>query len=369
MKSRFAITQRVLLLAVALPLGSAVVSVAAPPNRDVETSGKVCVTLRPPLRNTFDVLCIADVAELSGGSESLRRRIAILDIEDSPPAGESLKVTAQQIEFRLRLAGIDPQLVTIRGSTVSPAGTKTVTAASQSSKAQTATFLASHSRTETPAEAEPMVLDAAKECLKKQLPWPEESIEVRLTQPLPRELRDAFRSTGTTCAAELRTTGTPLGRVVLRIVFKTSDQRPLDVSVPFDVRHFDDVIVTTKPIAQGQVIVASDLEFGRQDVTQATGFCTSSIALVGQKAKRILPAAHVVRAVDVEPVPRVTAPPLVKRRDRVKIIARGGAFLFEMIGEAQQDGRVGEWINVKNVAWNTVVHGRVLSATEVEVTE
>ena len=138
MKSRFAITQRVLLLAVALPLGSAVVSVAAPPNRDVETSGKVCVTLRPPLRNTFDVLCIADVAELSGGSESLRRRIAILDIEDSPPAGESLKVTAQQIEFRLRLAGIDPRLVTIRGSTVSPAGTKTVTAASQSSKAQTA---------------------------------------------------------------------------------------------------------------------------------------------------------------------------------------------------------------------------------------
>lgn len=362
-----------LLMAVVLPFGITVVCVAAPPGHDVESSGKVSVTLRPPPRTTFGVLRIADLAELSGGSESLRQRIAALDVEDAPAAGESLDVTSPQIEFRLRLAGIDPRLVTIRGSTVR-ASARPISGMSKPGKPQSSTLLASHSRAVTAAnlkssDAEQVVLAAAKECLKMQLPWPEEDIEVQLTQPLPRELREALSATATTCSAELRSTGTTLGRIVLRIVSKTPDQRTLDVSIPFDVRHFEEVVVTTKPIAQGHVIALSDLEFGRQDVTQTTGFCTSPDQLIGQKAKRILPAAHVVKAVDVEPVPRAVAPLLVKRRDRVKAIARSGALVVVMVAEAQQDGRAGELIKVKNLDSNAVVHGRVLSATEVEVTD
>ncbi len=322
---------------------------------------RVMITLRPQTRTLSDVVRIVDVADLSGGDEALRERIAALDLDDAPAASESLDISPRQIEFRLRLAGVDPRLVSIRGSTL-PASTNKL------AKAQTVVQLASQSRTANMhLSTEQAVLAAVQACLKKQLPWPEEDIVVQLVQPLPRELRDS--PTSATFSAEWRSTGTPLGRITLQIVRQVTGQRTLEVALPFEVRHFEKVLVTSQPIARGQVIVASDLEFGRQDVTQLTGFSSSSDQLVGQKAKRILPAAHVLKTGDLEPVVRVVGPPIVKRLDRVKVIAHSGALHVEMAGEAQKEGRAGDVIKVKNIHSNALISARVLSASEVEVVD
>lgn len=377
MASRIAMTQRLLTwLATALPF--AVVCMAAPPDHGDGSLGAVRMELRPPTRAIADVVRIADVADLSGGDESLRQRIADLDLEDAPQASQSLKVTAPQLEFRLRLAGIDPRLVSIRGSAVSVSGKgaaiRSASFSNRPDEPKASTPLPSRSQAEgqpvAASETEQALLAAVKERLKKQLPWPEENIVVQLAQPLPRELRDESpHSESATYSAELRSSGTPLGRVVARILRKAPGQRTVDVSVSVDVRHFEEVVVATKPLARGHLIAASDLVMGWHDVTQLTGYCTSPEQLVGQKAKRILPAEQIVRAVDVELVARAAEPALVKRRDRVKVIARSGALLVTVVGEAMQDGRAGEVIKVRNVDSNSFLFGRVLSATEVEVPE
>ena len=76
-----------------------------------------------------------------------------------------------------------------------------------------------------------------------------------------------------------------------------------------------------------------------------------------------------VRQADVETAARPSEPFLVKRRDRVKLIGRTELLLVTVVGEALQDGRVGEVIKVRNVDSNATVHGRVLNASEVEVTQ
>jgi flagellar basal body P-ring formation protein FlgA len=50
---------------------------------------------------------------------------------------------------------------------------------------------------------------------------------------------------------------------------------------------------------------------------------------------------------------------LIKARDNVKIVAVLGAARIEAVGEAQQDGKVGQIIRVRNVESNRIVHGRV----------
>jgi hypothetical protein len=50
---------------------------------------------------------------------------------------------------------------------------------------------------------------------------------------------------------------------------------------------------------------------------------------------------------------------IIKARDSVKIIAHIGTGHIEAVGEAQQDGYVGQVIRVRNVDSNRVVHGRV----------
>jgi flagella basal body P-ring formation protein FlgA len=138
-----------------------------------------------------------------------------------------------------------------------------------------------------------------------------------------------------------------------------------------DVRHYEEVVVTKKPIDRGHLFTLADFETRRQDVTNVSGYGTSPDQFVGQKAKRVFPESQVIRANDVETPTRSTAllPVVVKRRDRVTAFARSGSLSVTSIWEVQQDGRVGEVIKCKNIQSNKEVCGRVISATEVEATD
>src|SRR5262245_59413169 len=71
------------------------------------------------MHSTADVpvrdVCIADVADLDGGPAGLREWIGKLDIADPPLASQPVRVTQQQIAFRIRLAGLDDRLVAFDG--------------------------------------------------------------------------------------------------------------------------------------------------------------------------------------------------------------------------------------------------------------
>jgi flagella basal body P-ring formation protein FlgA len=372
--------QSLVLLSVAMLAGRETVVISAP----IEA---VVITLRPVVQYQSAVVRLADVAEITGGDDLLRNRIAALDLDDALLAGGQAEISSRQIEFRLRLAGIDPRIVEIRGSNVlvtasgrhasTPTGSAAVRSAErQDDASRSYSRLASHSVARSTADEAldesgivPAVMAAARECLSKQLPWPEENVVIQLAQPLPRKLLEQTVSAGTTCHAEMQTSVTPLGRVTLRVTVTTPGQRLLEVPVQLDVRHIDEVVVTTKPVARGHVFSPADLEIRRRDVTLISGYYTSLDQLVGQKAKRVLPQSQLIRAIDVEPETRTAGPVLVKQRDRVKVSARSGALVATIVGEAQQAGRAGEVIKIKNVDSNSMIYGRVLSATEVEITE
>lgn len=63
---------------------------------------------------------------------------------------------------------------------------------------------------------------------------------------------------------------------------------------------------------------------------------------------------------DVKPIaPAPKAEVIVKTRDTVKMVQYLSVGRLETLGEAQQDGRLGEMIRVRNIASNRVVVGRV----------
>lgn len=58
---------------------------------------------------------------------------------------------------------------------------------------------------------------------------------------------------------------------------------------------------------------------------------------------------------------------LVKRNDRVRLVAKTGPVSIVTVGEAQQDGREGETIRVLNATTKTPLRGRVTGINEVEI--
>lgn len=371
-----------LLLSAACAAGLVVIAVAGPPEKKGAVGERIVVTLRDAARIGSPVIRISDIADLNGGDEALRKRIAALDLEDAPLPGDTLEITPPQVEFRLRLAGIEVDRVAIRGPAVrvSPparppdyqAGRRLGLRPDQIEIARTVGTIRTVGTESQPTSDSPLeqtVLDAAKKCVLARLPWPVDDVSIRLVQPLRREVRQFDQEDEVTCSAEVRSPGTPVGRVSVRVVLTASGRQTLDVPVVLDVRHFDNVVIATKEIQRGQLIAKPDLYFDRREVTTLFGYCSTSENLIGTKAKRAIGAAQMVRQADVEVAGRPNEPFLVKRRDRVKLIGRTEVLLVTVVGEALQDGRVGEVIKVKNVDSNATVHGRVLNATEVEVTQ
>jgi len=57
----------------------------------------------------------------------------------------------------------------------------------------------------------------------------------------------------------------------------------------------------------------------------------------------------------------------VKRREQVKMVARVGGVSIEAMGEALQDGRLGDTIRLRNIESNANIQGRVTRLGEVEI--
>ncbi|MBI5760056.1 MAG: flagellar basal body P-ring formation protein FlgA [Planctomycetales bacterium] len=354
--------QRLLLLVACCIAARAASSSGAPPAVETARADLVIVTLRTAALVEPREIVIGDVARVTGGNESLRNRIAALDLDDAPRAGDSMEFTPPQIEFRLRVAGINMDRVAIRGAAVR------VTARSTNGERSKITPAVAVSSTSQPESAlKRAVTDAAKKCVLARLPWNTEDVRITLTQPLGRELQQADPGGRYSCSAELRSSGPPVGRVQVRVFVETEGRSPLEVPVLLDVRHFDNVVVASKTLERGQPIAKGDLFVDRQEVTALNDYCSSPERLVGTKARRSIQALQLVRHTDIEERGKAETPVLVKRLDVVKLVAKSGILIVTTSGEALQDGRVGERIRVRNVDSKAIVLGRVISATEVEI--
>ncbi len=80
-------------------------------------TGAVTVALRPGVPISRGLVTVGDVADLSGGSPELRQHIAGIDLDTFSPRGpDSLRITREQVVFRLRLAGVTPGTFKLAGA-------------------------------------------------------------------------------------------------------------------------------------------------------------------------------------------------------------------------------------------------------------
>ena len=373
-----------------------------------ETAGIALVTLKPHVSVNHQIIRLGDIATITGGTAALRDQLKQLDLEEGLSHGGSVTILPSQVEFRLQIAGVRVDHVSIRGqrscveasdcnstpdaqrgaSTATswrkPPATKLASAgdrrnetkeASKSNevtveiprliKPRRAADVAASLTEEGPLEQ--TIIQAAKDCVCSKLPWPASSIEIRVAQPLSNEVRRVASAIGYECVAELQSRGPAIGRVQVRVDADGPDGQQFEVPVVLDVRHFDRVVLTTKAIERGHVITADDLYIDRQEVTDLSDYCSSSSSLIGSTTKRSLRALAAIRPNDVQTVDRTENAVLIKRREHVKMTAHIGTLNVSAMGEALQEGRLGDPIRLRNIESNTVVQGKVVGPNEVEI--
>jgi len=119
------------------------------------------------------------------------------------------------------------------------------------------------------------------------------------------------------------------------------------------------VAVAATDLMSGKILSLIDLLHERHDITLTPDVFADPAQLEGMAARRSIRAGEVLRQ------NMVLAPPLDKRGDQVRIVARREQIEVSMAGEAMDTGVRGALVRVKNSS-GTVIRARVIEAGTVE---
>ncbi len=167
------------------------------------------------------------------------------------------------------------------------------------------------------------------------------------------------------CAAPLEASmpagGRSLGNTTVAVRCKDPGGWKILVSARIDV--FGPVVVARYPLARGSVIQAQDLELVERNLSHLPyGYYGATQPVAGLLAKRTIAAASVITP------PMLQAPNLVKRGERVSVIAERGPLQIRTSGKALRDGKSGDLVQIRADGSQRVIDGRVVGQGVVKVT-
>jgi flagella basal body P-ring formation protein FlgA len=122
------------------------------------------------------------------------------------------------------------------------------------------------------------------------------------------------------------------------------------------------VVVARRPLGRFKPIEVEDVEWKTVDVAGLPADRIEDLEVaIGKRTRRAIESGTVLRPDLLE------FPPLVKRGDRVRIIAESAGLRISAFGQAKQKGAQGEMIPVMNLDSNKVIHARVVDSQTVRI--
>jgi flagella basal body P-ring formation protein FlgA len=300
----------------------------------------IVLTLRAEATVSGSQVSVGDVAALEGGEEPQRERIAKLDLTELPLSSQPILVSQQQIGFRLRVAGIDDRTFRLEGPR----------------------FV----RVSRPA-AEALdnkIAAAARQAVEQKLPGGTEDAAIQFVQPvrLPPLSADGE---DIHLEAEVRTPVTVPGRVLVEVGIYIRGARRLGLPVYLEVKKLQAAPVAIRRIEVGEAFRADNVRIERVAVENPQKAAVDAAGLMGRRARRAVSAGRSIEPEDVESdIPLAI---VIHQRDLIHILAKVGPLQVKARGEALQEGRLGQLIQVRNVDSNATVAGRVVDRSTVEV--
>ena len=132
--------------------------------------------------------------------------------------------------------------------------------------------------------------------------------------------------------------------------------------VPVSIRISDQVVVIQAATPRNTELTEAILGYQTVDVSTLRQDYFRDIASIrGFTTRQFLRQGTVISQ------RHITPPHVVRRNQQVMIVAQGEHLSVKTAGIALSDGKVGDWIRVKNTASQRIVEGRVTSAGNIEI--
>jgi flagella basal body P-ring formation protein FlgA len=189
-------------------------------------------------------------------------------------------------------------------------------------------------------------------------PWKPENVEVRM---LP-----------------FQAISLPTGQVSYRIVNSTRGVTPglhsflvaADVGgkeaakiwIKAEIKIFDEVVVSSYPLAHHEPLRAKDVRLERRDISSLSARPFTRIEdVAGQQAARAIEVNEILTQKSVD------RPTVMRRGSPIVLVYETGALRVETPGIAEEGGKLGELIQVKNPTSGKLLRGVVIDGRTVRI--
>ena len=152
------------------------------------------------------------------------------------------------------------------------------------------------------------------------------------------------------------------GRVNLSVRVHVDGKEAGKITLSGWVNQYAKVVCADRFLARNTMLEAKDLRRERINISKAPrNLVTDTQAAIGKRLKQSVKAGQYLRD------NMLAVPPLVRKGDKVKIIAENGPLKIVTTGIAKGSGGLGEQIKVENVTSQKTIVGRIRDASTVEV--
>ncbi|MFH0995944.1 MAG: flagellar basal body P-ring formation chaperone FlgA [Pseudomonadota bacterium] len=204
-----------------------------------------------------------------------------------------------------------------------------------------------------------MIEDIVADFLNEKIPWEKSRVKIKFVQ-ISSALVLPNRPYSYKVVPPNKTSY--LGTVPMSVVFDVHGQSSKKASATVKIEVETDAIVVLKPLNRNQIIEKDDVNIISMDMADLPSNYISSLEdVVGKRALRAMNPKEVLRSDIVE------LPPMVKRNDRVSIVAESGYLRITAVGEVKESGSRGERVKVVNLSSNKEIFARVLDPKTVRV--
>ncbi|WP_457671608.1 flagellar basal body P-ring formation chaperone FlgA [Thiolapillus sp.] len=158
----------------------------------------------------------------------------------------------------------------------------------------------------------------------------------------------------------LPTGGRTLGNTSIGV--RCTHPKPWTLYVPVTVNVYKQVVVATDALPRGTILSKEQIKVAKRNLAKLPqGYYVNPEKLIGMKLKRNISGGLPLTPVMVE------APRIIKRGQRVTLIAKISGITVRMPGKALAHASAGDHLQVKNLSSKRIVEGVVTSSGEVKV--
>jgi flagella basal body P-ring formation protein FlgA len=204
-----------------------------------------------------------------------------------------------------------------------------------------------------------MIEDMVMDFLNEKIPWEKNRVQIKIVQS-PNSLMIPNRPYSYKVLQPAKSTY--LGTVPLNVVFEVYGQSVRKVSVIVKISVETTVVVVQKPLNRNQIINRDDVVVVSMDMADLpSNYISTTEDVVGKRTIRTMNPKEVFRTDIIE------HPLMVKKNDKVSIVAESQTIRITAMGEVRESGAKGDRIRVVNVNSNKEIFGRVLDSKTVQV--